>query len=165
MTDKPTTENLTLIGRTLPLATVRTCLEGRVDGEMTVQGTEPDWEQIAIRSGKGSLQFSAMKSTVGVQASACETSVPFTRLQTAMTAIAKIAKGASPNVQKKVIEQIQKAHMLIAVVGTPRLNALPGGRDAIDRIAQEMNALVFDGEAFQDPRGRPLLTLPGDDDD
>ena len=156
--DELPSENLTLIGRAVSLADIRKILEEQpVDAEVSLREAGEAWEQLALRSGKGSIELSALRD-------AGEKS-PLARLRTAMTAVAKIVRGKDPKVQKKVIEQIQKAECLVAVVGTPRLKVVRGGLDVIGNLAHAMKAIVFTGEEFQDARGRPLLTLPGDDDE
>lgn len=181
MPDEPETESLTLIGKALPLDAGRRCFEGTLAGEPAIEGQGTQWDRITFRATHGTLELSALRNPPTTtshppdpappagkkkkEGPASGPKTPFARLQGAMVAVAKIVRGANPKTQKKVIEQIEKAELLVRVAGTPQLTSVSGGLDVIGNLAQAMNAIVFTGEEFQDARGRTLLALPGDDDD
>ncbi|HEY4261657.1 MAG TPA: hypothetical protein VGM98_15915 [Schlesneria sp.] len=49
--------------------------------------------------------------------------------------------------------------MIIGVVGTPRLDSIRRGEDAIYSIAEEIEGIVFTGSEFLDPQGDVLLKV------
>ena len=157
MSDDPSSENLTLIGKQVTQAALRKCLEEAFPGEPLIRGTEPNWDALTLRAPNGAIDFAALRPAVEKD--------PFFRLRGAMATVAKLGKGANPNARKKVVDQIEKAELLVRVAGLPKLASVPRGLDVIGNLAQAMNAIVFTGEEFQDSRGRTLLALPGDDDD
>lgn len=163
--DAPAAETLTLFGRAVSRTTIAQCLTGIVAGTPAIHGTAPDWDRVEVRSGKGTLELSALRRAPDNADGTPAEKSPFTRLQGAMTALTKIARDPNPKTQKKVAEQIQSAEFLVAVSAAPRLKSVPGALDTLRLLVHEMDALVFTGETFEDSRGRVLLSLPGDDDD
>lgn len=145
-------EYVTIIGPKLLYEEVRRCIMGSTAGEYALEGFPTDWSSLVVRKGKASLAFSVMRFVEAQDPFCCEV--------LHLANLARNAEGVPKKKRDKVEKFVASAEMILGVVGTPRLDSIERGEDAIYSVAETIEGIVFTGSEFLDPDGNVLLTLP-----
>jgi len=144
-------ECVTIVVRKRSYKALRSCIFGCTAGEFHVAGPESQFESITVTSDGSSLQFNVLTRESASQEFAAQIQ--------GLTGLVKSAAPLKGERREPVEKIVAGAAMLIGVVGTPRLDSVRRGEDAIYTIAEELNGVILTSSHFVDANGNELLAI------
>lgn len=133
------------------LATVHT-----FDSQVSLQSNDESWDQIVLNFATGTMVLTSMIR----QGSGDKFSKLILSLHNFFRTINTIAHSN----KDLVLSRVANARMLIGVVAEPEFRAPDARLECLARIADELDALIFDGQAMLNAKGERIIAKNGQHD-
>jgi hypothetical protein len=147
------TSACTILCPTIDFGKVSDAIRSATAGELSIEGTRESWTRITVvRSGK-QITFSGLVQL--------QPGDKFARTVLSMHNYFFEVKTDLESNQKFVLNRIANVEMMIGVVADPEFADDDGRLDILWRIAECMDALIFNGDAILDLQGQQILDQNG----
>lgn len=123
---------------------------------ITLEGDAETWSRMILSFADGELVLTSLvRRAPGDK---------FSKLVLSMHNLFRTANTDAVANKTFVLKRIENATMMIGVVATPEFSDVDSRLDCLWRIAEEVDAVVFNGEAILNLRGQRIMSRNGEHD-
>lgn len=123
---------------------------------MTLDGIEENWDRLILRFSEGEMFLTSLVRRIPGDS--------FSKLVLSMHNFFRMAETDATSNKNFVLGRIQNAKMMIGVVADPEFSEMDERLDCLWRIAEQLDAVIFNGDAMLNLQGQRIMTEIGDHD-
>ena len=124
-----------------------------VSGDITLEGRDDSWKRIMITSPHSRITFTSMaRQRPGDE---------FSKLILSLRTFAREIRTPLVDSQKRLLERILGAKLLIGVVTEPDLSDEDGHLECLGELCSHLDAIIFNGDGFLNADGDLILDYTG----
>ena len=148
------TTSCTLICSKLHFSKALEIIRREVPGVVDVDGTADAWRKVRVAGKRTTLVFTSLTRV--------RPGDEFSSLVLSMHNFVRRVKTSAEDNKRQLLRRISHAAWFIGVVAEPDLSDDEGHLGCLGELCHELDAVIFNGDAFLDRQGDMILNSAGD---
>jgi hypothetical protein len=150
------TSACTILCPTIDYSKVLDAIESATEGELSLEGTRGKWTRITVAHSGKQIFFSGLVQL--------QPQDKFSKLVLSMYSFFNMVETDMVSNKDYVLSRIADVEMMIGVVADPAFAKEDSRLDIVWKIAECMDAVIFNGDAILDLQGQRILDVKGNFD-